>query len=235
MRTTRRVHRWLVLALLVGLVAGCSGSKDGDGGGGGGGAGGGADTGTEPSAPPKGAVRSKGAVFIIAPKDFRREELEKPKAILEEAGCEVVVASAKLGLVTGIPKCEAEATLPLWEVKADDYDIVVFVGGPGAAEYFDDATAHKIAKDAADKGKILGAICIAPSILARAGVLNGKNATAWPDEEQKKDINENGGTWSDKAVVRDGKIVTANGPDAAEEFGRTLAAALAEAMAKQGP
>ena len=233
MNTRRSVRRWLVLALVVGVAAGCSGSKDGDGGGGGGSAGGGSDQG--PSAPPKGSLRSKGAVFIIAPKDFRREELETPKAILEKAGCEVVVASSKLGLVTGIPTCEAEATLPLWELKADDYDIVVFVGGPGAAAYFDDATAHKIAKDAVAKGKILGAICIAPSILARAGVLSSKNATAWPGDQQKEDIAQNGGTWSDEAVVRDGKIVTANGPKAAEEFGRTLAAALAEAMAKQGP
>ena len=234
MNTRRSVRRWLVLALLVGVAAGCSGSKDGDGGGGGGSPGGGPDKG--PSAPAKGSLRSKGAVlFIIAPKDFRREELETPKAILEKAGCEVVVASSKLGLVTGTPECQAEAALPLWEVKADDYDVVVFVGGPGAAAYFDDATAHKIAKDAAAKGKILGAICIAPSILARAGVLKGKTATAYPDDVQKKDINDNGGTWSDKAVVRDGKIVTANGPDAAEEFGRTLAAALAEAMEKQRP
>ena len=216
MNRTCCVGCWLALGLVVVLAAGCSGSQEGGGGGGGGTPGAGPDKG--PSAPPKGSLRGKGAVlFIIAPKDFRREELERPKAILEEAGCEVVVASSKLGVVRGVPDCEAEATLPLWEVKAANYDAVVFVGGPGASAYFDDATAHTIAKDAAAKGKILAAICIAPSILARAGVLTGKKATAWPGDEQKKDLGENGATWSDDAVVRDGQIVTANGPDAADD------------------
>jgi protease I len=93
--------------------------------------------------------------------------------------------------------------------------------------YFDDSTAHAIAKDAAAKGKVVAAICIAPSILARAGLLKGKRAAAW--RAQQSDLRRYGARWVPQPVVRVGKIITANGPKAARRFGETLAAALAEA------
>jgi len=60
------------------------------------------------------------------------------------------------------------------KINIDNYDAVVFVGGGGATEYFNDSIAHKIVKESIAKGKVLAAICIAPNILANAGVLKGK-------------------------------------------------------------
>ena len=59
-------------------------------------------------------------------------------------------------------------------VKEEDFDGVVFIGGGGAAEYFDNPVAHKLAKGFFEHGKLTSAICIAPATLANAGVLNGK-------------------------------------------------------------
>ena len=71
----------------------------------------------------------------------------------------------------------------------------------------------------------LGAICIAPTILAAAGVLAGKKATVWDSEgEQITFLKQCGAEYSGESVTRDGLIVTGNGPKAAEEFGRMFAA-----------
>ncbi|HKL43682.1 MAG TPA: DJ-1/PfpI family protein, partial [Candidatus Absconditabacterales bacterium] len=69
--------------------------------------------------------------------------------------------------------------------------------------------------------KKIGAICITPMILSESGLFNGKNVTGWDQNGvQKKFIQDNGGFWVDKDVVVSGNIVTATGPDVAEEFAR---------------
>ncbi len=67
---------------------------------------------------------------------------------------------------------------------------------------------------------MLGAICIAPSILARAGLLDGIRATAFPSQEA--DLRAHGAFWTPDAVAVDGRIVTANGPHSAEQFGESM-------------
>ncbi len=114
----------------------------------------------------------------------------------------------------------------LKNVKAADFDAVVFVGGVGASAYFDDPTAQALARQAVAEGRVVAAICVAPSILARAGVLKGKRATAW--NWQKEDLERGGALWVDGPAVRDGRLVTGNGPEAARAFAELLAEALAE-------
>jgi protease I len=86
-----------------------------------------------------------------------------------------------------------------------------------------------LAKETIEKDKILAAICISPVILANAGVLKGKKATVWSSPLDKNPIRilKNGGAiYKDALVVVDGKIVTANGPEAAKEFGEALVSLL---------
>lgn len=71
-----------------------------------------------------------------------------------------------------------------------------------------------------EQDKVLGAICIAPVILANAKVLEGKNATVFPDGADV--LKQNGANYIDVNVIVDGKIITGNGPEAAEDFGRAL-------------
>ena len=91
-------------------------------------------------------------------------------------------------------------------------------------EYWDNKTAHDIARNAINKNKILAAICIAPVTLANAGVLEGKKATVWKDVVDK--LKAKGVNYTGSDVEIDGKIITGNGPDAAQKFGEALVAAL---------
>lgn len=175
---------------------------------------------------PSNALAGKKAVFVIAPKGFRDEELKHPTAILKAKGCTVVVACSSLDEAKGMLGGKVKPDVLLKDVKADDYDAIVFVGGVGAKVYFDDRTCHALAKDGVEKGKLVAAICIAPSILARAGVLKGVPATAY--RSQRRDLVQHGAKWSSRSVVRHETIITANGPKAATRFGQYLAMALAE-------
>ncbi len=171
-------------------------------------------------------LRGRNALIIIARKDFRDEEFKEPNELLRRYGCKVRVASTTLKKAKGMLGMEVKPDLLLKKAKVEDYDLILFVGGIGAKEYFDNSVAHKIVRAAIEKKKILGAICIAPSILARAGALKGKRATCWPSE--RRDLKKHGAIVSKKDLVRDGKIITASGPKAAKEFARMLAKALSE-------
>jgi protease I len=94
----------------------------------------------------------------------------------------------------------------------------------GATEYWNDSQAIAIAKSAAGKGKLLGAICIAPVTLANAGLLEGKKATVWESEVDK--LKAKGAKYTGAAVEVDGNVITANGPEAAAGFGSAIVVAL---------
>jgi protease I len=77
-----------------------------------------------------------------------------------------------------------------------------------------------LARDFYDSGKIVAAICLAPAILAKAGLLSGVKATCTPDEEEN--LVAGGAEYTGAPVEVDGKIVTGSGPDAARRFGEKI-------------
>ena len=123
------------------------------------------------------SVKGKRAVMIIARNDFRDEELLQPKEVLEKNGVTVTVASSSLEESKGMLGAKVKPDILFTDIQATDYDAVIFVGGSGANEYWDNPIAHKIANDAHNAKKIIGAICIAPVTLAKAGLLKNKKAT----------------------------------------------------------
>lgn len=156
--------------------------------------------------------------MIIASLNFRDEEFKVPKDIFEKNGYSITVVSGSLSLSVGMLGMKVRPDITLDKVKVDDFDAVVFIGGSGSAEYFTNELAHKIAKDAVAKGKTLGAICLAPVILANAGLLKGKKATCNDPES----IIKKGADYTGRSVEQDGKIITGIGPEAAKEFAETI-------------
>lgn len=169
-------------------------------------------------------VEDKKAVMIIAFRDFRDPEYFIPKEILEKAGVEVKTASNRMGTAIGAEGGDTKVDFLVSEINVSDFDAIIFVGGPGCLEALDNEDSYKVAREAAENNKILAAICISPVILAKAGVLKEKKATVWTDPlgSQAKILRENGTIYEKRPVVVDEKIITANGPAAAEEFGETI-------------
>jgi protease I len=180
----------------------------------------------ETKAEPVPGLDGKEVVMIIASRDFRDEELQEPKSLLEQRGVQVTIACSALGQVTGMKGMEVTPDILLDQINAEDYDAVIFVGGSGSKEYWDDPKAHSIARGTIEAGKILGAICIAPVTLANAGVLDGKRATVSSSVKDK--LEAGGAVYRGADVEVDGKIITGNGPGAATKFGEAIAKALGE-------
>lgn len=166
----------------------------------------------------------KKAVLIIAEQTFRDEELFDTQLALESASVETVIASTKIGTCTGKLGRNAESTMLVKDINVDDFDAVVFIGGGGAMQYYDDPDALKAATDADARDKVIGAICIAPRILANAGLLKGITATCYESEADA--LKKLGAKFQTAAVVKDKNFVTGSGPHAATEFGQTIAKAL---------
>ena len=168
---------------------------------------------------------NKQALLIIAKQGFQDVELNGTRDGLTDAGFDVVLASTEAGPCVGKFGGEETAAIALKNVKVSDYDRIGYIGGPGAANLWQNADAKRIAQDTVKAKKPLGAICIAPKILAAAEVLAGKKATVWnEDGDQAGFLALHDVEYTGEAVTVDGLIVTGNGPEAAEEFGKTFAA-----------
>ena len=170
-------------------------------------------------------LTGKKVLFIIAGSNFRDEELLEPRNLLTECGADITIVSSRTGTVRGMLGASVTVEMTLRQVKADQFDAVIFVGGSGASEYFENPTAHRLAQDAASAGKLVAAICIAPSTLANAGLLKGRKATCYSSQAQH--LKQQGANYTSQPVVEDGNIITADGPTSAGAFGQAIAAKLA--------
>jgi protein deglycase len=150
------------------------------------------------------------------------EELEAVTIIdvLRRAGIEVVVAAAARAPVEGSHGIRITPDERLAEL-AGAFDLIVLPGGmPGAEHLAADAALGARLKAHAAAGRLIGAICAAPVVLARAGLLAGRCATAYPGFLEREGVP--GLTLSPDPVVIDGRIVTSRGPGTALDFALTL-------------
>ena len=164
-------------------------------------------------------------LMVIAPQNFRDEEFQLPYEALRAAGAQITVASVQAGACTGMLGATVHADSALSDIHRYDWNLIVCVGGSGAECYFDDTHLWDLLSNSVAAGLPISAICIAPTILAHAGLLKGIRATAWPD--CRADLEVHGAHWVDDTVVVDtaktgATIVTACGPQAAKSFGAQL-------------
>ncbi|MFA5115328.1 MAG: DJ-1/PfpI family protein [Candidatus Omnitrophota bacterium] len=172
------------------------------------------------------AAGMKKIIMVISESNFRDEEFLEPREIFKKAGLEVKIASSALGEARGALGARVRPDVLVSDIRPEDFDAIVFVGGQGASRYWDDPSVHKLIRNAAADGKVIAAICIAPVTLAKSGVLKGRRATVWHSEGAQ--IQKAGAVYTAKGVERDGRVITASGPDYAGEFGREIVAALSQ-------
>lgn len=166
----------------------------------------------------------KKILLIIAHENFQPIEYKIPKKIFTNAGIKVMTASDVSGTAVSANTGEfAKVDLILEEVKVADYDGIFFVGGQGASDYLENESAYRIAREALKAGKALGAICYSTRILAQAGVLKNRKTTGWDgDNELSGILKKAGAEYIRQPVVDDGKLITAVGPPAAEDWAKKI-------------
>lgn len=164
---------------------------------------------------------SDAKVLIIATHGFEKSELEVPRDQLRAKGATVHVASLDGKNIRGWQgpdwKGEAEADRKIAEVNAFDYDALVIPGGqinPDLLRVDKDVIA--LVKDFHNEGKVIGAVCHAPWVLAEAGLVKGREMTSYASI--KTDIINAGANWVDAEVVADQGIVTSRQPEDLDAF-----------------
>jgi protease I len=160
-------------------------------------------------------------LLAVAPERFRDEELFVTQEELKRDGHATSVASTRRGTCQGSRGGTVTATVALSQADVRDYDAIVFVGGGGSRVLFTDADALRLAREAHGQGKVVAAICLAPVVLANAGVLEGRNATV--AGTQAGTIEAKGAHYTGPGVTVDGNVVTGNAPKASRLFGQRVA------------
>lgn len=161
-------------------------------------------------------------LMIIAQYGFRDEELYDALEIFESAGYKVDIASQSTEESKGMLGAIVKPHLTFKDVKIYDYDAVVVVGGRGTMTLVDNPDVLRIVKDAYDRQKVVGAICLGPMVLAKAGLLKGKKATVALSQDSMRLFKQLGIELVNEDVVAAGSIITANGPSATKKFAKKI-------------
>ena len=171
---------------------------------------------------------------VLVPIAQGSEELEAVTIIdlLRRADFDVTVAGLDGSPVTMSRKTKIVPDKSLDEALTQEFDLVVLPGGlPGADNLNNDSRIHVLLKKMANSGKFVGAVCAAPTVLAKAGLLKGKKATGYPGFLESLDLPDTEVTG--RAVECDGKVITSRGPGTAMDFALTLIEALAGKQKRQ--
>lgn len=158
----------------------------------------------------------KQAVMFFA-EGFEEVEALMTVDLLRRGGVEVQLASiTKEMTVCGSHGIRVGMDTTLDELETDQMDAVLIPGGmPGTRNLEANEEVCQILKEADQAGKIVGAICAAPSVLGKCGILDGKRATCYPGFEEQL----GGACFVDEMVVADGNVVTSRGLGTSMEFG----------------
>ena len=163
-------------------------------------------------------------VVILLANGFEEIEAVVPIDVFRRLDFDVVIAGAEK-IVTGSHKLMLPADLLINQVNVNEFDAFILPGGmPGSINLRDNPAVIDIVKEAFSSGKIIGAICAAPIVLLKAGILRGKKATAHPSIKNELE----GVLYTMAMTESSGNIITSKGPGASFEF----AAKIAEMLGK---
>ncbi len=158
---------------------------------------------------------------VLVPLAQGCEEIEAVTVIdiLRRAGITVISAGLDAQPVRASRGVVLLPDLTLDEALLHDFDMIVLPGGqPGTNNLKADPRILNLLKIMSTRGKFVTAICAAPSVLATAGLLDGKHATSFPGTlDSFAKVNQ-----QQLAVVTDGNLITSRGPGTAIDFALTL-------------
>lgn len=155
-------------------------------------------------------------VYIFLANGFEEIEGLTVVDLLRRAGIDIEMVSIEEGIhVTGSHNITVKADTLFKKAKIDEADMLVLPGGlPGTINLLHHVELVEKIKEFHRSGKMLAAICAAPSVLGACGVLTGKNAVCYPGFEEKL----LGAKVQYQPVIQDGNVITGRGMGAANDF-----------------
>ena len=165
-------------------------------------------------------------VLLLLAEGFEEIEALGTADILRRMDVKVTLAAMDKAVVTGSHNIPVTADALFADLDTARFDAVVLPGGlPGSLNLYNDERVINLLYDFAGSNKVTAAICAAPMVLDKAGLLEKCSFTMYPAEDLYKYLRDNKRPLADR-VVTDGKVVTGKGPGATAEFAAAVAAAL---------
>jgi protease I len=162
------------------------------------------------------SVNKKSVLLFLPAKDFNEEEYSIVRKLLLKYGKNIFITSDDHYVCSGSKGMKVKSDTSFYNINIKNFAALVLIGGNGCRAYWDNEKLHKITRNFNDAQKIIGAICSAPVILAKAGILKNKSATCY--YEDKNELINLEINYQDRAVVIDKNIVTSNGSQSAAQF-----------------
>ena len=172
----------------------------------------------------------KTILFLMAD-GFEETEFVTPFDYLQRAGFNVVLASISGNTsVIGAHGLKIEVDILLENAELSQYDAVLLPGGnPGFKNLLTSEPVEKTVLDFFESDRYIFAICAAPLVLSKAGILANLKATCFPGCESDMLCRE----FSEERVVLDGKVLTSRGAGTAEEFALECIALLGDVSLRE--
>ena len=164
---------------------------------------------------------TKNSILIfLAANNFSEEEYLIIKQVLMKASKKIFITSDSNTICNGDNGMRVKGDIDFYNVNEKNFSAVVLIGGNGSKQYWDNESLWRIVKNFNASGKVVAAICSAPIILARAGLLSTIPATCW--NEDKNELIKLGINYNDRSVIAEKGVITSDGPRSAEQFAETV-------------
>ena len=159
-------------------------------------------------------------VYIILGTGFEEIEALAPCDLLRRGGVDVKLAGIGSQEISGGRGIKVKTDCLLEDIDLSEADMIVIPGGLRGVETIESTPAAlELVRSAYDMGKFVAAICAGPRVLAKIGILDGKNAVCYPGMEAEM----TGGIMTNESpVVCDGNVITSRSAGTAIDFGLTL-------------
>ncbi len=170
------------------------------------------------------AATAKRAAIIVPSENFQDEEFWQTKNMLESAKILVTVVSNRIGPIRGVNSTLFDVPKPANEIRADNFDSIIVIGGLGAAMFNNDLVVLNLLRDASQKRKIIGATSSGVLVLGNAGILRGVKVAC--PVELSTSVAQTGAVYSTAPIEENLRIITCAGPQVARNFATALADAI---------
>jgi protease I len=153
--------------------------------------------------------------MILPAHNFNEQEYLIISKELKKAGVQIFTASDSYSVCIGMNGLKVKNDVSFYNIHESNFNGIIFIGGIGIKDYWNNSFLHSCAQKFVKNKKIVGAICSAPVILAKAGLLKG-NAVCYP--EDKNELEVAGIKYVNEPVVKNENIITGRDPASASEF-----------------
>lgn len=158
----------------------------------------------------------KSILLVLAAQEFNEDEYLVTKTILENAGFKIFIASDANSLCVGSRGLKVRPDVSFFNMRENNFAAVVIIGGKGIKNYWNNDQLHGLVNKFNKSDKLIAAICSAPVVLSRAGLLDEKEATCYKADQ--KELERDNAIFIDQPVVFRKNIITAQDASAAKEF-----------------